>query len=102
MFHQRCGKVATNGVSTISLTLVVVFFFLPVSLSGTVFQDKNQESKKETEKTEKTVIKAATRRRILDRPVSRNGALKIVDGLKYPFTLFGRALDKGARKVEED
>ncbi len=102
MFHQRSGKVTTNGVSTISLTLVVVFFFLPVSLSGTVSQDKNQESKKETEDTEKKVIKEATRRRILDRPVSRSGALKIVDGLKYPFTLFGRALDKGARKVEED
>lgn len=43
-----------------------------------------------------------TRRRILTEPVSRSGGLRLADGLKKPFNLFGRALGAGALQVEKN
>ena len=41
-------------------------------------------------------------RRVIDEPIRRGVMLSLVDGLKFPLTQFGKALDKGLQKVERD
>jgi outer membrane protein assembly factor BamA len=61
-----------------------------------------QQSAPPAQREEPAAPAVPEERRVIDRPLREHGALRLVDALKFPFTLLGKGLDKGAARVEKD
>lgn len=74
----------------------------PMASAQDAASQKNGEPCGEESAAERERPEAPARRRILRQPVRRAPALRLLDPLRFPFTLLGKGLDAGSRKVENE